>query len=169
MTPVKTEKEKKVATPVKEEKAKETAVKKDESKVKNKKDNKKDEIKNQDSYKYIQARIMVQKANYDSAIVVFREFLKENPNHRLVPMAYFLIGESFFNQQDYDQAIMNYQKVLNLKKVKMQESLFNIGNSYSALNQNDKAIKYYEELIRRYPNTVLLKQAQDKLLQLKGE
>ncbi|HOQ79616.1 MAG TPA: tetratricopeptide repeat protein, partial [Candidatus Cloacimonadota bacterium] len=118
---------------------------------------------------YTKARKSVQNKEYDQAIDGFTEFLAGYPNHRLVPMANFLMGESYFLSNRYLKALPYYQKVLELKKVKQVESLYQLGCCHQYLDNNDKAIEYFSELVRRYPKSYKTKEAKTKLGLLKGD
>jgi len=165
--------EKQNAEPKKETKTVKTTEKKEEKKVVKQPETKQ---KNNDhaDYKegsavYTKARKSVQNKEYDQAIDGFTEFLAGYPNHRLVPMANFLMGESYFLSNRYLKALPYYQKVLELKKVKQVESLYQLGCCHQYLDNNDKAIEYFSELVRRYPKSYKTKEAKTKLGLLKGD
>ncbi|MCB5250559.1 MAG: tetratricopeptide repeat protein [Candidatus Cloacimonadales bacterium] len=120
----------------------------------------------QGSELYVKARINVQEANYNEAIEMFAEFLSNYPEHRLVPMAIFLTAESYLLSEHYEQAIPYYNIVLDLKKVKQLESLFQLGLCYENLDEYDKAINSFNELLRRYPKSLLSKNAEKKIMAL---
>ncbi len=179
VTPAPKNTEKKIIPAKKEEPKKEPKkevkkeVKKEEPKKEIKKEIKKEEpqkeSQNDPSALYVEARIHVQNAQYQEAIHKFAKFMSENPDHRLIPMANFLTAESYFLSDRYHQAIPFYLKVLELKKVKQLESLYMLGNTYEKMNKTDKAIHYFEELVKRYPNSSLTKQAEENIKRLKGE
>ena len=170
-----------VKTPVETKKEKKPEIEKpkkaDLSKTTNKPQNKEDKVKTvsddhtykQGSALYVEARIHVQNEEYDEAIAKFNRFLKEYPEHRLVPMGNFLMAESYFLSAQYQKAIPYYQKVLELKKVKQLESLFMLGKTYDNINQKEKAIQYFEELISLYPKSLLTKESEEYVKRLKGE
>ncbi|HPY97121.1 MAG TPA: tetratricopeptide repeat protein [Candidatus Cloacimonadota bacterium] len=166
--------------PIKEEKKQSVEPKKEtkKEKIEEKKADKQPETKQknneQSNYKegsaiYTKARKNVQNNKYDQAIEGFTEFLAGYPKHRLVPMANFLMGESYFLSNRYLQALPYYQKVLELKKVKQVESLYQLGCCHQYLDDNNKAIEYFSELVRRYPKSYKTKEAKAKLGLLKGD
>ena len=53
-----------------------------------------------------------------------------------------------------------------MKKVKQLESLFQLGLCYENLDEYDKAINSFNELLRRYPKSLLSKNAEKKIMAL---
>lgn len=60
-------------------------------------------------------------------------------------------GESAFSQRDFDHAIENYSKALDLEPTNYTAALF-IGNTYDKQNQSGKAAIWYEHAIQLDPN-----------------
>lgn len=60
-------------------------------------------------------------------------------------------GEAAFSRRDFDEAIRNYSKALELDPKNYTAALF-IGNTYDKQNQFDKAAQWYERAIQLDPN-----------------
>lgn len=88
---------------------------------------------------------------YDRAIDHLTALLRE-ANAEQSSEIQFWIGEAYFNQAKYQQAIIEYLKVPYLNPPTKLDwaasALWKAGNAYEKLRQNDKAIRLYERIIR---------------------
>lgn len=98
---------------------------------------------------------------HGQAVLEFTDFIARYPNHALVSNAQFWIGEAYYLQHDYRQAIAEYQKVveLNAKGGKASDALLKIGLCYRALNQPDRARETWRRLVQAYPDSDAARQA----------
>lgn len=156
----------KAITPVKSKQPKLAEIKKIEP-VKPKVE--KTQVKQRSSFKYTQARQLLQKNDYKNAIAGFQQFINEQPRHRLVPMANYLIAEAYFLSADYNNAISYYNNVINKRRTKVTDSIYKIANCYQKLNNQDKETEYLELLAKKYPRTYYGKRAKTELESLKGD
>jgi len=85
---------------------------------------------------------------YDLAIDNFNFYLNKNTNDEI---AFFIIGECYFNQGNYKEAITYFKKTLNSKNM---QSLYKIGESYLRLNDNKNAAKYFKNVIKTNPDHI---------------
>lgn len=85
--------------------------------------------------------------------------------HSRIPDCYYRIADTYYKAKDYQNSLANYIKVTR-KYPAFQETpwgLFQIGSIYKNLNQHQKAINVFKDLIRRYPDDYWAKQAQWKM------
>ena len=95
------------------------------------------------------------------AVLEFTDFIARYPQHALVANAQFWIGEAYYRQYDYPQALSEYQKVVELdgKGSKAADALLKIGLCYRALNQPDRARDAWQQLVQMFPDSDGARQA----------
>jgi tol-pal system protein YbgF len=104
-------------------------------------------------------------ARYDLASGEFGELLKYYPQDDLAGNAQFYLGEIAYRQQNYKQAISNYETVLQQfpGSNKAPASELRKGEAELALNQHDAGVRDLRALISRYPQTPEAAQARSRL------
>ncbi len=111
------------------------------------------------AYKALQA------GKFDDARRQFRLYVQAFPQDDKADDAAFYIGETFFKQKDYEKAIAEYQRVIDTwPKGDMADDAF-LQAGLAALEKGwcVDAGAYLGELIRRYPQSPLVKTARQKL------
>jgi TolA-binding protein len=91
----------------------------------------------------------LESGNYDGAIEVFDLFLKKfHSASQLDPAsaarlerAYFGLGDSYFRQEKWQQAIDNFAKAIALKGERLSQARLYSGIAYLKLRQNAKAVE----------------------------
>ena len=81
------------------------------------------------------------------------------------------LGRCLFKTGDHQKAVDNFVKVALFYEGSPEfasEALWWAGQCYEKLNQIDKAIQQYRELIQKYPNTKYFEEAKKRLEQLGG-
>ena len=75
------------------------------------------------------------------------------PAHEYADSAQFWIGESYFSQGVYEQAIVEFNRVINAypQGKRAPDALLMIGDSYKKLGQPDRAKAAYNRLIAQHP------------------
>lgn len=99
---------------------------------------------------------------YKAAQTTWAEFVKGFPKDPLVPNAIFWQGESFFQMQDYANAVLTYQKVIeeHSKSNKYRAALLKQGISFYKLKKDQAGKLVLEDLIKKYPDSAEAKRAQ---------
>ncbi|MBR08756.1 MAG: hypothetical protein CMP48_13900 [Rickettsiales bacterium] len=89
------------------------------------------------------------KSKDESGLKDIRRFITEEPQHPLAGGAYFIIGNHFFAQKDYEQAAGYYElvqrKQLGVKD--QEELLFKWGYAYLELEEETKAKTNFDQVI----------------------
>lgn len=91
--------------------------------------------------------------NYHRAVLEFEEFVANHPDHDLADNAQYWIGECFYAQRKFDEAVLEFAKV---------ETHFSDGNKAPAAllkkglalkegGRNEEAIVALEKVISLYP------------------
>lgn len=148
--------------------------------------------------KYNLAYLHFNKEEYESAIRLFNEFIRDqrNNNPKLMNDVYIRIGDSYFINKRYQNAITNfdkairynqpnkdyaiYQKALaygalgnqsnkivtleqmitsNRNSAFYDDAMYELGTTYLINNQNDRAVSYFNRLVRELPRSPYSKKA----------
>lgn len=92
--------------------------------------------------------------NYGAAQAGFAAFLKNNPNHQLVPNALYWLGETYYVQRNYADAAEAFDIVLAAhgSSNKAPDSQLKKAMSLSQLGKNAEACATLKQLSAKYPN-----------------
>jgi tol-pal system protein YbgF len=103
---------------------------------------------------YASALALFRAREYGQAVLDFTDFVARYPKHPLVSSAQFWIGEAYYLQRDYRQAIAELQKTADVPaSPKAPDALLRIGMSYAALRDASNAQQAWRRLVRDYPET----------------
>ena len=96
-------------------------------------------------------------------------FLHKFPDHPKTDNAQYWVGESYYQEKNYHQAVMEFQKVTDKYKKgdAVDDALYMLGESFRQLNMIDDAKVFYEECVDRFPKTLSAKKAKSALRNLK--
>jgi tol-pal system protein YbgF len=97
----------------------------------------------------------------------FYSFLKKYPNSELASHAEYFMGEAQYQMGNIPDAITIFSTVVEKNSVKTPDALMMLGNSYYQLEEKDKALYYWNELISRFPHNRLADIAQLKAIEIK--
>lgn len=99
---------------------------------------------------------------------MFQEFLKKYPNHELAPNALYWLGETYYADKNYPQAILAFKDVSTKypNHDKMAAALLKIGMSYRNVGDVDNAIFYLRTLVDEHPDTEPARLARQVLKEL---
>lgn len=101
---------------------------------------------------------------------LLEDFLAAAPESSLVPNAIYWIGESYFVEKNYPQAILTFKDVTRRfpKHHKAAAALLKIGMCYEKLGEKDNAALYLRALLKDYPKSEPAPFARKKLAELGG-
>ena len=120
------------------------------------------------NYEYKIAHQMYMSSDYQLSLEKFQFLLNNNVSNDLADNCQFWIAQIFFIQDDYKRSIKEFNNVLNYDKSnKKIDALYKIGLCYIKLNNNDKAIEVFQEIINNYPKSKYYSQANEFILNLK--
>jgi tol-pal system protein YbgF len=114
---------------------------------------------------YTRAYTLYEKRNYPESHKVFHLFLQRFPNHLLSDNAQYWIGEVFYSQRDFNKAITEFSKVLDIypQGNKAPDALYKMSLSYEALEDKSGYIDTLKKLVASYPTSGVALKAQEKL------
>jgi len=107
--------------------------------------------------------------HYDKSRTEFKNFLATYPNTEYAGNAQFWIGECYFFEKNYEQAILEYEKVAKNypKGDKVPFALLKQGFSFLNLNDKISAKLILQKVIKDFPNTNQARTARSKLQEIK--
>ena len=118
---------------------------------------------------YQQALDLIKQKNYKDAKKILRTYIEKHPHGKRVANAYFWMGECEYNLQRFEEAILEYQKVISRypKSNKVPDSLLKQGIAFAKLGDNESAKIVLNKLIKKYPKSPQVSVAKKKLARIK--
>ena len=106
--------------------------------------------------------------NYDGARNSFMDIIAKFPDGDYADKSQYWIGESFYAQGQYAQAVAAFNKVLAYKETsKADDASLKLGLCYLRLGKNDLAVEQFKNLISRYPASEFVPRAQKYLNEIR--
>lgn len=117
---------------------------------------------------YDDAHIDIKNKNFTSAREKFQEIIKNDPDFELVPNAYFWIGETYYGEKKYEDAILSYEEFLKRypKHDKAPGALLKEGMAFLELKDKKTAKVVFERVIEKYPQSKEATIAQQKIVEI---
>ena len=111
------------------------------------------------------ADICYRAGEYDKAISLYRQSLKEIGDHQ--PVKYLVLsglGYSYAAKQAYQEAATYFQKIASgPESIMKDESLFNLGRIYHTLGNPEKSKESYQKIVSDHPDSIYIELAKAKL------
>jgi len=120
---------------------------------------------------YQRAFKLLQQGDYPAALTAFRAFVADYPNGSLTDNAQYWLGETSYVTRDFDTALVDFQKVLELHpgSAKIPGSLLKMGYIHYEKKQWSTAKKVLGRIVREYPSSTEAKLAQNRLDRISSE
>lgn len=117
---------------------------------------------------YRDAYNLFKKGNTSAARSKFQDFLEKYPKSNLASNARFWIGECYFKEDKYRQAVLEYDKVINdyPESSKVPDAYLKMGMAFLKLGAKSDAKLVFEKIVKDYPTTDAAKIAKEKLKEL---
>jgi len=95
----------------------------------------------------------LKQGQYAKARDHFTTFITNNPDDKLVPNAYYWMGEAYYAEGNYRKSGETFLKSFQdyPDSPKAPDSLLKLGLSLQSAKQNKQACQSFDELLRRYP------------------
>ena len=99
------------------------------------------------------------------AALEFTEFVAQYPTHPQAAVAQNHIGEAYYRQREYRQAMGEYQKTVDnyTQAAQVSEALLKIGLCQRALGDGASAKAAWEQVVKRFPKSDAARQARTLL------
>jgi tol-pal system protein YbgF len=124
-----------------------------------------------DQKAYEAAFRLMKQGDYSRASRSFRQFLATYPNSPLAGNAQYWIGEANYLVRNYKLALDEFQKVRaeHPGSRKVPDAMLKSGYCYYELKDYDSAKQVLNEVVLRYPNTLVARSAKSRLALIKKE
>ncbi|WP_167496384.1 tetratricopeptide repeat protein [Desulfopila sp. IMCC35006] len=118
----------------------------------------------QSSDNYAKAQRLYEGGKYKEALPLFEQVAANSSDSKSVD-ARFMMGESLFNQKEYDKAIMQYQNIISQHSdnARSPEAMLKQGMAFEKLADKDTAKVIYKKLIKKHGSSPEAATAQERL------
>lgn len=99
----------------------------------------------------------------------FNKFLEANPKHKLAANAHYWLGETYYSEKNFEQAVLEFQEVIKNfpEKDKVPAAMLKQGMAFKEMGDNKSAAYIYKKLLDEYPKSEEAKSAKEKLQRMK--
>lgn len=114
---------------------------------------------------YQQALDTMKAGDTAKARELFTKFLEQNPKHKLAANAHYWLGETYYSDKNYEQAILEFQDVIKNypEKDKVPAALLKQGMAFRGLGDTKSSNYVFRKLIDEYPKSDEARTAREKL------
>ena len=119
---------------------------------------------------YNQGMTAVIQKDHPQAILVFENFTKRFPDNLDSDNSFYWIGRSYFELNEFKKAEEAFRKVLTRYEhrptsqgYKTPDSIYMLGKLSVKLNLEQRAVYYFEEVIKRFPGSAAARNAERDL------
>ena len=115
------------------------------------------------------ARDDYQQGNYEVAIILFKQYLRQHPQAAQAGDAQYWIGESLYAQKEYNAAIVAFDEVIQEypENGMVSASTLKVGLSFANLDDKPNARFFLQQVQEKFPNSAEAQLATEKLKQLR--
>jgi TolA-binding protein len=109
------------------------------------------------------------KGNLDQAVALYEQVVAKT-NREVAARAQFLIGEVQFAKKEHSAAVSSFFKVAYGYSYPKWQALatFEAGRCFEVLGKKTQALKQYQELVEKYPDSDKVPLANERIKALKG-
>jgi tol-pal system protein YbgF len=119
--------------------------------------------------RYQEALQTYRSRKYNDAVQKFEALLATNSKHALSDNCQYWIGEAHYDQGNYPEAIIAFQKVFTFPGSNKDDSAqLKLGLCYVKLNDKAKAKDELQKLVNNYPNSEFIGIAKRYIAQVEG-
>jgi tol-pal system protein YbgF len=115
------------------------------------------------------AQELYEKGSYEEARTQWEEFLKKEPKGEQSALAQFMIGETYFKERRFEEAILAYQKVIQGRKGKIPEALYRQGLAFMETRDKESARILFNKILKEYSDSPQAALAKKKLKEIKDK
>ena len=120
---------------------------------------------------YRDAFALLKAGKYEESIAAFTDFLQRYPNSQYADNAQYWLGETHYVNRDFNAAIAQYDKLIELfpDSKKRSHAMLKIGYSYHELGESEQARAVLEDLRRRYSDSAAARLAGERIERILAE
>ena len=114
---------------------------------------------------YEQGRdLILNKGDTSKGRATLEEFIKAKPQSELIPNAYYWIGEAYYSEKNFENAIVQFQDVIEKypSHSKASAALYKQALAFESLGEGKKAAALLKKLIEVYPASDEAKKAKER-------
>jgi tol-pal system protein YbgF len=100
---------------------------------------------------------------HGQAVLDLLDFIAKYPEHSLTGNAQYWIGEAYWAQRDYRQALVEFEKVFEHGPAKTPDALVKIGLCHVRLHDLPRAHQAWQRAVRDHPRSEAAATAQSLL------
>lgn len=110
-----------------------------------------------------------EKGDFAGGRQTFQRFLLASPNHPLAPNAMYWVGETYYGDKDYENAIVQFQEILQKhpQHPKAASALLKQGLAFHALGDDKSALILFQKVVTSFPASEEADLARKKTAELK--
>lgn len=114
---------------------------------------------------YKKGRNLMLEERFEKASLVFTEFLKAYPGHRLADNAMYWLAECRYSMGEFHRAADTFLALVERypEGMKVPDALLKTGYSYLAVDDVNRADHYLKKVVRKFPFTKAAEKAEAKL------
>lgn len=114
---------------------------------------------------YDQGLELFRASKFNEAYRTFSDYISKYPKGKMAPNARFWLGDCYYNQQEYELAILEYQKVIAdyPSDGKAPAALLKQGLAFEKLKDNETAKIVYNKLMKEYPKSDQVETAKKRI------
>jgi tol-pal system protein YbgF len=118
---------------------------------------------------YQQGVDLVKNGDTQKARETLTTFIEKYPKHDLAANAHYWIGETYYTEKSYDQAILEFEKVIKNypDKEKVPAAMLKQGMAFKAIGDKKSGSYVLNKLIEKFPKTAEAASAKAKLKDMK--
>lgn len=118
---------------------------------------------------YEQGLALFREGKFNEAYRTFTAYIAQNPTGKMAPNARFWLGDCYYNQQEYELAILEYQKVIadHPNHAKAPAALLKQGLAFEKLNDLSTAKIVYKKLLVDYAKSEQVETAKKRINSMK--
>ena len=92
---------------------------------------------------------------HGQAVLDFLDFIAKYPKHVRVPSAQYWIGEAYYVERDYPQALIEFNRLVQIAPTSpaAADALLRIGMCHANLREPAPAAAAWERIVREYPRS----------------
>jgi len=115
------------------------------------------------------ARASYQQGDYEVAIILFKQYLRQYPRAAQAGDAQYWIGESLYAQKEFNAAIVAFDEVIQEypQNDRVASSTLKVGLSFANLGDQPNARFFLQQVQENFPNSSEAQLATEKLKQLR--
>ena len=115
------------------------------------------------------AREDYQQGDYEVAIILFKQYLRQHSQSSQAGDAQYWIGESLYAQKEYNAAIVAFDEVIQEypKNERVGAATLKVGLSFANLDDKPNARFFLQQVQEKFPNSAEAQLATEKLKQLR--